>query len=108
VDKKYKKSYFDKFNERDENSKMSLHLIDYTGTYESDMYGKIVVSVKDKKMNLDVNNGIKIFELEWWENDVFITDKDEKWREKLFVLFNIRDNSVRDLTIYNAKFKKVN
>lgn len=108
VDKKYKKSYFDKFNERDENSKMSLHLIDYTGTYESDMYGKIVVSVKDKKMNLEVNNGIKIFELEWWENDVFITDKDEKWREKLFVLFNIRDNSVRDLTIYNAKFKKVN
>ena len=108
MDKKYKKSYLDKFILRDENSKMTLKLIDYSGTYENDMYGRIIVSVKDEKMTLDVNNGIKFFDLEWWEKDVFITDKDEKWREKLLVKFNLNDNSVRDLTIYNAKFKKVN
>lgn len=108
MDKKYKKSYLDKFILRDENSKMTLKLIDYAGTYENDMYGRIIVSVKDGKMTLDVNNGVKFFDLEWWEKDVFITDKDEKWREKLFVKFNLNNNSVRDLTIYNAKFKKVN
>tara|TARA_B100001057_G_scaffold103716_2_gene101162 strand:- start:971 stop:2458 length:1488 start_codon:yes stop_codon:yes gene_type:complete len=108
MDKKYKKSYLDKFILRDENSKMTLKLIDYSGTYENDMYGRIIVSVKDEKMTLDVNNGVKFFDLEWWEKDVFITDKDEKWREKLLVKFNLNDNSVRDLTIYNAKFKKVN
>ena len=108
MDKKYKKSYLDKFILRDENSKMTLKLIDYSGTYENDMYGRIIVSVKDEKMTLDVNKGVKFFELEWWEKDVFITDKDEKWREKLFVKFNLNNNSVRDLTIYNAKFKKVN
>ena len=108
MDKKYKKSYLDKFILRDENSKMTLKLIDYSGTYENDMYGRIIVSVKDEKMTLDVNNGIKFFDLEWWEKDVFITDKDEKWREKLLVKFNLNNNSVRDLTIYNAKFNKVN
>ena len=108
MDKKYKKSYLDKFILRDENSKMTLKLIDYSGTYENDMYGRIIVSVKDEKMTLDVNKGVKFFDLEWWEKDVFITDKDEKWREKLFVKFNLNNNSVRDLTIYNAKFKKVN
>ena len=108
MDKKYKKSYLDKFILRDENSKMTLKLLDYAGTYENDMYGRIIVSVKDEKMTLDVNNGIKFFDLKWWEKDVFITDKDEKWREKLFVKFNLNNNSVRDLTIYNAKFKKVN
>ena len=108
MDKKYKKSYLDKFILRDENSKMTLKLLDYAGTYENDMYGRIIVSVKDGKMTLDVNNGVKFFDLEWWEKDVFITDKDEKWREKLFVKFNLNNNSVRDLTIYNAKFKKVN
>ena len=108
MDEKYKKSYFDKFNKRDEDSKMTFQLIDYAGTYENDMYGSIVVSVNDEKITLDVNNGIKFFDLEWWENDVFITDKDEKWREKLFVYFNLGDTSVNDLTIYNTKFEKIN
>ena len=59
-------------------------------------------------MTLDINNGIKVFDLDWWEYDIFITDKDEKWREKLFVNFNIEDNKVFSLKIYNEEFKKVN
>ena len=59
-------------------------------------------------MSLDINNGIKFFDLDWWEYDIFITDKDEKWREKLFVNFNIEDNKVYSLKIYNEEFKKVN
>ena len=33
------------------------------------------------KMTLDINNGIKVFDLDWWEYDIFITDKDENGGE---------------------------
>ena len=72
------------------------------------MYGRIIIKKDDEKMTLDINNGIKFFDLDWWEYDIFITDKDEKWREKLFVNFNIEDNKVFSLKIYNEEFKKVN
>ena len=72
------------------------------------MYGRIIIKKDDEKMTLDINNGIKVFDLDWWEYDIFITDKDEKWREKLFVNFNIEDNKVYSLKIYNEEFKKVN
>ena len=87
---------------------MSFKLEDYEGEYISDMYGRIIIKKDDEKMTLDINNGIKVFDLDWWENDIFITDKDEKWREKLFVNFNIEDNKVFSLKIYNEEFKKVN
>ena len=89
IDLKYKDSYLNKFKDRDTNSKMSLRLEDYEGEYISDMYGRIIIKKDDEKMTLDINNGIKFFDLDWWEYDIFITDKDEKWREKLFVNFNI-------------------
>jgi len=108
MDLKYKDSYLNKFKDRDTNSKMSLRLEDYEGEYISDMYGRIIIKKDDEKMTLDINNGIKFFDLDWWEYDIFITDKDEKWREKLFVNFNIEDNKVYSLKIYNEEFKKVN
>ena len=103
----YKKSYFEQFAERDEKSKLKLKLIEYAGKYESEMYGGVIVTVDNKKITLDVNNGIKFFELDWWDNDTFVTDKDEKWREKLFVNFNFNENKIVGLTIYNVEFKKV-
>ena len=103
----YKKSYFEQFAERDEKSKLKLKLNEYAGKYESEMYGGVIVTVDNKNITLDVNNGIKFFELDWWDNDTFVTDKDEKWREKLFVNFNFNENKIVGLTIYNVEFKKV-
>ena len=108
MDLKYKDSYLNKFKDRDTNSTISFKLEDYEGEYISDMYGRIIIKKDDEKMTLDINNGIKVFDLDWWEYDIFITDKDEKWREKLFVNFNIEDNKVFSLKIYNEEFKKVN
>ena len=111
----YKESYYDIFKDRDINSKKSLELKDYTGKFYNKMYGKIEVtlrSIKNKKskknyyLNLDVNGGIKNFDLEWWEKDTFITDKDEKWREKLLVDFNIDNDTVKSVKIYNVIFEK--
>ena len=108
MDLKYNDSYLNKFKDRDTNSTMSFKLEDYEGEYISDMYGRIIIKKDDEKMTLDINNGIKFFDLDWWEYDIFITDKDEKWREKLFVNFYIEDNKVYSLKIYNEEFKKVN
>ena len=76
------------------------------------MYGDVLVTLnttrgkKSQYLNLDVNKGVKNFNLDWWENDTFITDKDEKWREKLLVDFIIGNKMIESLKIYNVTFKK--
>ena len=42
-----------------------------------------------------------------WEGNTFLTDKDEKWLEKLFVDFKEEDGSIKSLKIYNVEFNKV-
>ena len=113
---RYKKSYFESFENRDKSKKLSYELKDFVGKFSNDMYGDIAVTLqtregkKSKKkyyLNLDVNNNIKNFDLEWWEGNTFLTDKDEKWLEKLFVDFKEEDGSIKSLKIYNVKFDKV-
>ena len=112
---KYKKSYQDIFTNRDIESKMSLNLEDYVGVYSSEMYGEVSISLNKSKLkkgkpylNADINNDIKNFDLQWWENDTFITDKDEKWREKLLIDFIVEDKISKQLIIYDVTFNKKN
>ena len=112
---KYKKSYQDIFTNRDIESKMSLNLEDYVGVYSSKMYGEVTISLNKPKLkkgkpylNADINNDIKNFDLQWWENDTFITDKDEKWREKLLIDFIVEDKISKQLIIYDVTFNKKN
>ena len=109
---KYRESYFDTFKVRNSDSNMSFELKEYVGKYSHPMYGDVLVTLnttrgkKSQYLNLDVNKGVKNFNLDWWENDTFITDKDEKWREKLLVDFIIGNKMVEGLKIYNVTFKK--
>ena len=112
---KYKKSYQDIFTNRDIESKMSLDLEDYVGVYSSEMYGEVNIYLNKPKLkkgkpylSADINNDIKNFDLQWWENDTFITDKDEKWREKLLIDFIVEDKVSKQLIIYNVTFNKTN
>ena len=113
---RYKKSYYESFENRDKSKKLSYELEDFVGKYSNDMYGDIIITLlkregkKSRKkyyLNLDVNNNIKNFDLEWWEGNTFLTDKDEKWLEKLFVDFIEEDGSIKSLKIYNVQFDKV-
>ena len=113
---RYKKSYYESFENRDKSKKLSYELEDFVGKYSNDMYGDIIITLlkregkKSRKkyyLNLDVNNNIKNFDLEWWEGNTFLTDKDEKWLEKLFVKFKEEDGSIKSLKIYNVQFDKV-
>ena len=113
----YKLSYYDSFKYRNTNSKLSLDLVNYVGKFTNDMYGDIKVIIrksngkkttKNSYLNLDVNGNIKNFDLEWWQDDTFITDKDEKWRERLLVDFEVNNGNVKSLNIYGTKFDKIN
>ena len=113
---RYKKLYYESFENRDKSKKLSYELEDFVGKYSNDMYGDIIITLlkregkKSRKkyyLNLDVNNNIKNFDLEWWEGNTFLTDKDEKWLEKLFVDFKEEDGSIKSLKIYNVQFDKV-
>tara|TARA_B110000008_G_C16948280_1_gene555358 strand:+ start:165 stop:1667 length:1503 start_codon:yes stop_codon:yes gene_type:complete len=110
---KYKKSYQDIFTNRDIESKMSLDLEDYVGVYSSEMYGEVTISLNKPKLkkgkpylSADINNDVKNFDLQWWENNTFITDKDEKWREKLLIDFIVEDKVSKQLIIYDVTFDK--
>tara|TARA_B100001142_G_C14264585_1_gene628427 strand:- start:544 stop:1383 length:840 start_codon:yes stop_codon:yes gene_type:complete len=110
---KYKKSYQDIFTNRDIESKMSLDLEDYVGVYSNEMYGEVTISLNKPKLkkgkpylSADINNDVKNFDLQWWENNTFITDKDEKWREKLLIDFIVEDKVSKQLIIYDVTFDK--
>ena len=90
MDLKYKDAYLNKFKDRDTNSKMSLRLEDYEGEYISDMYGRIIIKKDDEKMTLDINNGIKFFDLDWWEYDIL----NDNWSEKTNFNFGDRHHPV--------------
>ena len=101
-------SYLNKFKERVLGTSPSLEIEFYLGRYSHPMYGDIVLTLNKNKLNIDVNRGIKNFETEHWNFDTFITDKDEKWRQKLLVDFKVGDNIVESLKMYNVIFKKNN
>ena len=101
-----------------ENYKKNLELLTKNHVYSKEMEHDacgvgLIASTEGKKsrkkyyLNLDVNNNIKNFDLEWWEGNTFLTDKDEKWLEKLFVDFKEEDGSIKSLKIYNVQFDKV-
>ena len=98
--------YLNKFKERVLDTSPSLKIKSYLGTYSHLMYGDVVVTLIKNKLNIDVNRGVKNFETEHWNFDTFITDKDEKWRQKLLVDFKIKDNIVESLKMYDVVFKK--
>ena len=99
-------SYLNKFKERVLGTSPSLEIEFYLGRYSHPMYGDIVLTLNKNKLNIDVNRGIKNFETEHWNFDTFITDKDEKWRQKLLVDFKVGDNIVESLKMYDVVFKK--
>ena len=79
------------------------------------MYGEVTISLNKPKLkkgkpylSADINNDVKNFDLQWWENNTFITDKDEKWREKLLIDFIVEDKVSKQLIIYNVTFNKKN
>lgn len=84
----------------------TLDLKDYTGTYEHEMLGSAVISLKEGLLKLTFNN-FASFSLEHWHYDTFKTNKDAKWRFSGLVNFNQNQSGkISELEVFGESFIK--
>mgnify|MGYP001227181722 CR=1 FL=1 len=69
-------------------TKPSLTLDQYSGTYQNEMLGVVNVSVVNGQLQIDVNNHLN-YKMEHWHYNTFITNKDPKWRFENLINFNL-------------------
>ena len=92
--------------ERISDTKTSLSLDQYEGTYQHKMLGEISVNIKNGQLQIDVNNYLS-YTITHWHYDTFITNKDPKFRMKLMVHFTLNQlGKIADLEIFGEKFVK--
>jgi CubicO group peptidase (beta-lactamase class C family) len=85
----------------------TLDLEEYTGTYEHEMLGNAVVSLKEGKLHIDFNNYISYI-LEHWHYDTFKTNKDPKWHFSSLISFDQdKSGKISDLEVFEEKFIKI-
>ncbi|MEH6514355.1 MAG: serine hydrolase [Maribacter arcticus] len=76
--------------ERVKNTKPSLPLADYEGTYKNKMLGSVQVTLLNDALQINFNDFIT-YSLEHWHYDTFITNKDPRFYEKLKVKFDLNE-----------------
>ncbi|WP_339657451.1 serine hydrolase [uncultured Maribacter sp.] len=76
--------------ERVKNTKPSLPLLDYEGTYKNKMLGSVQVALLNGKLQINFNEFIT-YSAEHWHYDTFITNKDPRFYKKLKVNFDLNE-----------------
>jgi CubicO group peptidase (beta-lactamase class C family) len=95
-----------KAEERVKNSKTSLPLAAYTGTYKNPMLGSAKVMIQNNLMQINFNDFIT-YEVEHWHYDTFITNKDPRFREKMIIRFELdTDGKIDQLDFMDEVFIK--
>lgn len=72
------------------NTKPSLPLSDYAGTYQDELLGEVVVTATSDKLTVNINNMHKAT-LSHWNFDTFKGPMDKKWNGDLTVLFQLNN-----------------
>lgn len=92
--------------ERVKNTKPTLPLVDYEGTYFNTMLGNAIVSSKEDKLQINFNDFIT-YSLDHWLYDTFITNKDPRFYEEIKVNFDLNEaGKISQLNIMGEVFKK--
>ncbi len=92
--------------ERAENTKPSLPLEAYEGSYNSEMLGTVIVTVQDNVLQTNFNDFIT-YKAEHWHYDTFITNKDSRFREKLLIRFELNtEGKINQLDFLDEVFTK--
>nr|WP_298923006.1 serine hydrolase [uncultured Allomuricauda sp.] len=95
-----------KVAERAENTKPSLALEAYEGSYSNEMLGTVVVTTQDDTLQTNFNDFIT-YDTEHWHYDTFITNKDPRFREKLLIRFELdNDGKINQLDFMGEVFTK--
>ena len=92
--------------ERVKNTKPSLPLTAYEGTYTNKMLGTAQVTLEDGSLQINFNEFIT-YSAEHWHYNTFITNKDPRFYEKLKVNFDLNEaGKISQLNIMGEKFTK--
>jgi CubicO group peptidase (beta-lactamase class C family) len=92
--------------ERVKGTSTSLNIEEYTGTYEHEMLGTVVVKLIDGSLQAIFNNYLS-YDLEHWHYDTFKTNKDPKWRFSTFISFEKNQSAkINKLKVYGENFNK--
>jgi CubicO group peptidase (beta-lactamase class C family) len=89
------------------NTKPSLALSEYSGKYESKLYGEVIVTHTDQNLNLAINKVVNA-QVAHWHYDVFSGWFDKRWWGKTKVQF-VLDTSGKasTLLIEGMEFKRI-
>ena len=87
--------------ERRPDVKPQLPLADYAGTYESDIYGRLVVQVTDGTMSMQLGPNCRS-QLAHWSGERFRATFVLRFGEDWFVSFHGQDGRVEKVTIENV------
>jgi CubicO group peptidase (beta-lactamase class C family) len=95
-----------KLAERVMDSKPSLPLEAYKGSFINDMLGTGKISVQDAKLMVNFNSFIS-YNLEHWHFDTFKTNKDPRFLEKLTIQFELdTDGKIDQFEVMGEVFSK--
>ena len=84
---------------RDADSKPSLALADYTGTYTDPWYGDVEISLRDGKLRVQFSHTDALAgTLSHWQHDTFVVRWDERWlNADAFLTFSLdADGRIRE------------
>ena len=81
-----------KKKERVVNTKPSLALKAYEGTYANKMLGTATVTLDNDKLQIDFNDFVNYY-MEHWHYDTFMTNKDTRFRQKIMVRFELNTDA---------------
>jgi len=88
------------------NTKPTLALSEYAGTYEHEMYGTVRVAVSGEGLSFNFNDYL-YQEASHWHYDTFRTPKHPKWRFSLMIDFDLgQDGKVNKLAVLGEEFVK--
>lgn len=97
-----------KKKERVLNTKTSLSLDAYTGTYTNDLIGKATVTLSNNKLKVSFNDFVS-YDTEHWHFDTFRTNKDSRFRARFMVNFDLNtDGTISRLHVAGEEFVKIN
>lgn len=92
--------------ERVKDTKPSLPMTNYEGTFTNKMLGDAEIIIKEGKLHINFNDFIA-YSLEHWHYNTFITNKDPRFYEELKITFNLNESgTVNDFKIMGAEFIK--
>ena len=93
-------------SERVKNTKPSLPLSNYEGTYTNQMLGTAKITLEDGSLQINFNDFIT-YTTEHWHYNTFITNKDPRFYEELKITFNLNEGgTINDFKIMGAEFIK--